>query len=252
MPDKGTIYALIFAGGIGKRMHDADIPKQFLEVDGKPIIIRTLEHFSQNRDIDEIVVVCIESWIEKLNAMLDTYGIRKVSAVIPGGESGFQSIHKGILEIAGKAADDDIILICDGVRPQLTQELISRCVAETVSSGSAVPITPSIDSILYSEDGSESSRNFDRKKIYTTQAPQGYRFKLIRDAHIQAADSGIEAISSADLLINMGIGVHTFPGIRENIKVTTPEDLDFLRAYYYYEHFRNFAREEMNVHGDGQ
>lgn len=110
---------------------------------------------------------------------------------------------------------------------------------------SAVPVTESIDSVLYSEDGEDCGKNFKRKNIYITQAPQGYTMKRILDAHEQAEAAGVESVSSADLLIELGQTVHIFKGIRENIKATTPEDMYSLRAEKYYEHFQQFAREEL-------
>lgn len=239
------VYSIIFAGGTGKRMHSEDIPKQFLTVDGKPIIIHTLEHFSDNDEINNIVVVCLASWIETLKKQISKFGIKKVSQILPGGETGFQSIHIGLEEISKSALDEDIVLICDGVRPILSDELINRCIEETRMYGTAVPVTPSIDSVLFSEDGKECNQRLERKKIFITQAPQGYKMKKIMAAHTAAEESGIEPISSADLLIELGETVHLIEGIRENIKVTTQEDLHSLRATEYYEHFLNFAKEEL-------
>lgn len=239
------ITALIFAGGVGARMKSQEIPKQFLEVEGKPIIIRTLEHFSNHGMVDNIVVVCLESWIEELKRGLEKYSIKKVVGIIPGGETGFQSIHNGLVRIAETSRDDDIVLICDGVRPMLSEELITTCITDTQTYGTAVPVTPSIDSVLYSDDGSTCSKNIERRKIYITQAPQGYRMKTIMDAHDEAMKKGIESVSSGDLMIELGREIHIFQGIRENIKVTTPEDLNSLRAMQYYEHFKNFSREEL-------
>lgn len=242
------ITALIFAGGTGQRMRSADIPKQFLKVGGKPIIIRTIEHFSLHDEVDNIVVVCLESWINELKADILKYDLRKIELIIPGGDTGYQSIHKGLLAVAEKAKDDDIVLICDGVRPMLTKELISQCISDTVKYGSAVPVTSSIDSVLESSDGKLCSKKHNRSNIFITQAPQGYTVKKIMDAHRRAEERGIESVSSADLMIELGEEIHIFQGIRENIKVTTKEDLNALRATHYYENFKSFAEEELN-HG---
>ncbi len=245
MIKKHNVYALIFAGGKGKRMKDSDIPKQFLEVDGKSIIIRTLEHFSNHDMVDEILVVCLESWIDTLRNQIDNYGIRKVADIISGGITGFQSIHMGLDRISKSADEEDIVLLCDGVRPILNEKLITDCIRLAEEYGTAVPVTPSIDSILYSTDGKNCSKNYDRKAIYITQAPQGFKLSVIIKAHEIAIERKMEALSSADLLVELGMDIHIYQGIRENIKVTTPEDLNSLRATYYYEHFKNFAKEEM-------
>lgn len=239
------VYSLIFAGGVGTRMKSQEIPKQFLEVDGKPIIIHTIEHFAEHSMVDYVVVVCLESWIDELKLSLERFNVKKVVSIIPGGKTGYQSIHNGLLRIAETAKEDDIVLICDGVRPMLSERLITTCIADTIKYGSAVPVTPSIDSVLYSDDGITCEKNYERKKIFITQAPQGYPLKYILDAHKEAEEKGIDAVSSADLLIELGRKVHIFTGIRENIKVTTIEDLNSLRATCYYEHFKNFSREEL-------
>lgn len=242
---KKMINVLIFAGGVGARMKSKEIPKQFLTVEGKPIIIHTLENFSNHSMVDNIVVVCLESWIDELKYQIEKYSVKKVVGIIPGGKTGFQSIHNGLERIAETSNDDDIVLICDGVRPMLSEELITTCIEDTKIYGTAVPVTPSIDSVLYSEDGVKCSKNMERKNIYITQAPQGYRMKIIMDAHAEAMEKGVESVSSGDLMIELGHEIHIFKGIRENIKVTTPEDMNILRATQYYEHFKNFSREEL-------
>ena len=239
--------ALIFAGGVGTTMHSKDVPKQFLKVDGVPIIIRTIAHFEKHERIEGIVVVCVESWIGELRYELEAYGMKKVMEILPGGQTGFQSIHIGLEYLAGMMSEEEVVLICDGVRPCLSPELITECIANTEAHGSAVPVTPSIDSVLYSTDGRSCGKNISRKKIFITQAPQGYLMKEIMSAHGEAIEKGMESVSSADLMIELGREIHLFPGIRENIKVTTAEDLNALRATQYYEHFKDFAREELNI-----
>lgn len=239
------VSAVIFAGGIGQRMKSKEIPKQFLEIEGKPIIIRTLEHFSKHPMVDNIVVVCIESWLDVLKVDLEKFNIDKVIATVPGGASGHESIHNGLLEVVKVAKEEDVVLICDGVRPMLTEELITQCIEDARKYETAVPVTPSIDSVLYSEDGENCSKNFRRKNIFITQAPQGYTLRKIMWAHDEAEKRQMDPISSADLLIELGENVHLIKGIRENIKVTTPEDLQSLRATHYYEHYMQFASEVL-------
>ena len=241
------VSALIFAGGAGERMNSRDIPKQFLKVDGVPIIIRTILYFENHIQVDKIVVVCLESWIGELQQELKEYEIKKIAKILPGGQTGFQSIHIGLEYLSGIMSEEDIVLICDGVRPCLTEELITECIENATIYGSAVPVTPSIDSVLYSDDGQLCDKNISRKKIFITQAPQGYLMKEIVSAHAEAKQKGIESISSADLMIELGREVRLFQGIRENIKVTTIEDLNALRATQYYEHFKDFAKEELNM-----
>ena len=242
------ITAMLFAGGVGRRMKEAEMPKQFLNVAGKPIIIRTIMHFENHPAVDDIVIACKEDWIDYLNDLIAKYDIKKVRAVIPGGETGYQSIHNGVLETAKVATNpDDIILICDGVRPMLSEELITNCIEATKKYGTAVPVTPSIDSLLYSEDGETCGKSYKRSSMYITQAPQGYTMEKILWAHSEAEKRGItNPVSSSELFIELGHDVHLFIGERTNIKVTTPEDMDFLRASFFYKHFKKFAQEEFD------
>ena len=205
------VTAMLFAGGIGARMKSSDLPKQFLEVGGKPIIVHTMEHFSRHP------------------------------------ETGFASIHNGVVATAAFSTEpEDIILICDGVRPMLSDRLITDCILETKKYKTAVPVTPSIDSLLYSPDGENCKKSYDRNTMYVTQAPQGYIMERILWAHDEAEKRGItNPISSSELFIELGESVHLFKGERFNIKVTTPEDLVTLRAQFYYENYKKFAKEEL-------
>ena len=240
------VSAMLFAGGSGSRMQSMDIPKQFLEVEGKSIIIRTIEHFEKHPDVDKIVIACKEDWIEELNRQIARYGIKKTVAVIKGGDTGYQSIHNGVLRVAEYSGPKDIILICDGVRPMLSEKLISDCISLTEQYQSAVPVTPSIDSLLYSEDGEECSKSYKRSSMFITQAPQGYTMERILWAHREAEKRNIRnPVSSSERVIELGESVHLYMGERNNIKVTTPEDLETLRAYFYYRHYKEFATEVM-------
>jgi len=240
------ISAVIFAGGVGKRMGSADIPKQFLEIEGKSIIIRTMEHFEKHAQVDKIVVACVEDWISELEKQIKYYGLKKVEAIVLGGESGFTSIHNGLVRVSEYSKGEDIVLICDGVRPVLTEMLITNCISKAMRYETAVPVTPSIDSLLFSEDGNVCQKNYQRNSMYITQAPQGYTLKKILWAHKEAEKRGIvNPISSCDLIIELGEPVHIYKGNRENVKVTTPEDLDTLRAHYYYQHYKLFAKEAL-------
>ena len=240
------VHVIIFAGGTGTRMSTSDIPKQFIKVDGKPIIIRTLKNFETHNQVDNVVIACLEDWIPYMNNLLRDYHMTKVTSVVPGGKTGYKSIHNGLLKLKDIAKPDDIILICDGVRPTVSPQLITSCIIETQKYGTAVPVVPSIDSILFSQDGITCKKSLPRNSMFITQAPQGYTFKKIYWAHQEAEKRSLEdPISSSELLISLDKEIHLFPGERENIKVTTPEDLETIRSYYYYDKYKQFAREKM-------
>lgn len=240
------ISAMLFAGGAGTRMQSQDIPKQFLEIEGKSIIIRTIEHFEHHPLVDKIVVACKDDWICELKKQICEWKISKVEAIIPGGNTGYESIHNGVMKVAEYSEPQDLILICDGVRPMLSEKLIDDCIKYTKKYQTAVPVTPSIDSLLYSEDGNACRKSYKRSCMYITQAPQGYTMERILWAHKEAELRGIEnPVSSSELFIELGEEVHLYLGERNNIKVTTPEDLETLRAYFYYQHYKTFAKEFM-------
>lgn len=245
------VHAMLFAGGTGTRMKSKNIPKQFIEVDGKPIIVRTLENFANHPMVDDIVISCIPSGIEHLESLIEQYRISKVKAIVPGGSSGYESIHNGVVKVAETANDTDIILICDGVRPVMSEQLITECIELAEKYETAVPVVKSIDSVLVSTDGKTCNQNMPREEMYITQAPQGYTMRKILWAHNEVEKRGIvNPTSSADLMIALGETIHIFLGERDNIKVTTPEDLYTLRSHYYYDHYRRFAKEELEYIGE--
>ncbi len=231
------VTAMLFAGGVGRRMKSDDLPKQFIEIGGKPIIVRTMEHFEKHPEVDRIVVACKEDWIDHLEALIKDYKITKVHSVVPGGATGYASIHNGVMETAKFMTDpDDIILICDGVRPMLTERLISDSIRYARECGTSVPVTPSIDSLLFSEDGKFCEKSYERSSMYITQAPQGYTMEKILWAHSEAERRGIlNPVSSSELFIELGEKVRLFEGERINIKVTTQEDLEILNAWCHHQ-----------------
>ncbi|MCR4710025.1 MAG: 2-C-methyl-D-erythritol 4-phosphate cytidylyltransferase [Clostridiales bacterium] len=217
--------ALIFAGGYGQRI-GSDIPKQFLKICGREIIIHTLELFELNDAIDEIYVVCIEDWIDHLKGLLEKYDIDKVSAVVPGGETGQDSIFIGLSEIA-KNEEDAIVLLHDGVRPLVTESTIKRAVESTEEFGSAVPVIKCFETPIISADGKTVGEMPDRRTMYLAQAPQGYHLKDIYGAHLKErqTDKPYEGVvDSCGLMFKHGYVSHMIEGDSGNIKVTTPTD----------------------------
>lgn len=223
--------ALIFAGGSGRRMNSRSKPKQFLELHGKEIIIYTLEHFDRHPEIDAIVVVCIEEWMDYLKMILKKNGIRKVKWIVPGGETGQDSIYNGLKTLHENCPEDSIVLIHDGVRPMINGELISeniRCVKEH---GSAVTVSAVSETVMLTDKDNQLYTSVERGRCRMAKAPQGYYLKDIYSAHKQAiADHIHDKIDSATMMSDYGYSLYTVECGAENIKITTPSDFYIFRA----------------------
>lgn len=225
--------AVIFAGGVGSRMHSKERPKQFLEMYNKPIIIHTLEYFQNHSMIDAIVVVCIESWIPYLNELLYKFRIEKVKAVVPGGETGQLSIFHGI-KAAKKIAENEkaIVLIHDGVRPLITEKLITDNIESVKMYGSAITTAKVKETILVVNEKDSSidcvpSRNNSR----VAKAPQSFWLDDILATHESALEKGETTwIDSCTMMQSYGFKMHLIDGPSQNIKITTPEDFYTMRA----------------------
>jgi 2-C-methyl-D-erythritol 4-phosphate cytidylyltransferase len=236
--------ALIFAGGAGRRMHSAGKPKQFLELHGKPIIIHTLEHFDRHPEIDAIAVVCIAGWIDYLKDLLIRFHIKKVRWIVPGGETSQESTRAGlgILE-ANCDPRDTIVLIHDGVRPLITEKLISDNIAAVKEYGNAITAAPAIETIITVDDNEDVTELIDRQSCRLARAPQSFYLSDIIAMHQKAmADNYDKMIDSASLMIHYGVKLHLVEGPAENIKITTPSDFYIFKAI-------QEARENMQILG---
>lgn len=225
--------ALIIAGGSGNRMGQ-DIPKQFMHVDGCPIIIHTMQCFQKHPDISAIAVVCLAGWETVLQSYANQFNIDKLKWIFPGGKSGMESIHNGIygLKKAG-CSDDDMVLIHDGVRPLLSQDIISSNIATCKTYGYAITGIKCKEAILESSDGFESKNSIPRDKLIRTQTPQTFLLGNIISVHEKAKEKGItDSVASCTLVaeLNEDIKMHIVPGAEKNIKITTVEDLEILKA----------------------
>ncbi len=224
--------ALIFAGGSGTRMNSRARPKQFLQFYGKELIIHTLENFQNHPEIDGIVVVCIADWIPYLEKLLEKYEIDKVRKVVPGGATGQESIFNGLCAIHEYAPDDSIILVHDGVRPFVNEQLISDCIKSVKEHGSAITVTPAIETIVTTDNGKITSIT-DRSKCYHAKAPQCFILGELLKAHNKARkDGNTNMIDSASLMKFYGHELYTVQGNFDNIKITTPADFYTFKALY--------------------
>lgn len=224
--------AVIFAGGTGQRMNSRSKPKQFLEVHGKPVLIYTLEQFENHREIDGIILVCLKSWISYAENLIRKFSITKVTKIVPGGESGQESIFHGVEAAKGLYSENSIVLIHDGVRPLIDGETISKCIQQVKESGSAITVSPAIETIFLKEEhGNQVGQIFKRSNCEMAKAPQCFRLNDIYQAHLKAIQEGKEDfIDSASLMQNYGMALFTVEGPAENIKITTPADFYIFRA----------------------
>lgn len=233
---------LIFAGGAGRRMNSRSKPKQFLKLYGKEIIIHTLENFQNHPEVDNIVVVCIKGWITYLQKLLAQYGMDKVRLIVAGGKTGQESIYNGLRALSDFAPEDSIVLVHDGVRPFVTDTLISDCIKSVKKNGSAITVTPAIETIV-ELDGKKIQTITDRSKCYLAKAPQCFYLGELLAAHEKAIkDGNTSMIDSASLMKHYGHSLYVVPGSADNIKITTPADFYTFRALY-------DARENQQIFG---
>lgn len=222
--------AVIFAAGVGKRMNTVSRPKQFLELNGKPVIIYTLEIFDNHPSIDGIVVVCVESWIPFLKKQLKKFEINKVVDVVPGGNTGQLSIYNGLVAAEKHYGGECNVLIHDGVRPLITEQTITDNIDMVNREGNCITCVPSIETfIVKQEDGTLNIP--PRKDSFIARAPQSFCLKDIIAAHRRALAEGCDNyIDSCTMMSHYGHTMHTVEGPMENIKITTPTDFFIFRA----------------------
>lgn len=224
-------FAVIFAGGIGSRMHTST-PKQFLDVLGKPVIIHTLEQFQKHPLIHAISLVCLKDRLQEMHALTEKYSLDKVKFIVPGASTGQQSIFNGLSALQEIASPDDIVLINDGVRPFVSQDIITKCIECTEKFGSAIVSAPVPDTIgLIAEDSPEIFEIPDRKQCHALKAPQGFRLGDIIGAHHKAMkENCYRFTNSAELFRNYGGKIYAIIDEGVNFKITSPIDLELMKA----------------------
>ncbi len=229
--------AIIFAGGNGVRM-GSGIPKQFLEINGKPIIVHTLQLFEYHDQVDKIYIAILPDYISYMRGLVKNYHLDKVAGVVDGGDTAQDSIYRALKKAASENPDSSVVLIHDGVRPFVTYETISDNIGSVREHGSAITCTSSFETILISEQGLTADTLPLRQASYVAQAPQSFYLKDILEAHecVRKQPSGYEnLIDSCTLMKSLGKEVHLVMGNRGNIKVTTPEDVYMFRALLNYQ-----------------
>lgn len=226
------VTALIFAGGTGRRMNSRSKPKQFLELHGKPIIIYTIEHFEYHEEVDQIVVVCLKDWMSELYGLLQRYGIKKIKKIVPGGETGHDSIYLGLSAMETLAEQEDIVLIHDGVRPLINAELISKNISMVEKYGNAITVEAVKETVVQSLDGKNISTIPVRKQMFIAKAPQSFRYGRIFSLYQRARAEGIKTIDSAHLCSLYDEPMRMLLSTPNNIKITDPADYYIYRALY--------------------
>lgn len=223
--------ALIFAGGTGTRMKNTSVPKQFLELYGKPIIVYTLEKFENHEEIDGIVIVCLEAWITRMWKYVRKFGITKVKAVVSGGGSGQESIRNGLVAATQYFPQDSLMLVHDGVRPLVAQETISRAIACANAHGNAITVVPATETIFLDSTDGMVGTILDRKQCQMARAPQCFLLMDLLGLHQKAELEGRnDFIDSASMARHYDVPLYTVEGTTENIKITTPVDFYIFRA----------------------
>ena len=223
--------ALIIAGGVGARMGQ-DIPKQFLNVYDKPIIIYTLEAFQKHPNVDEIEVVCLEGWHDILKAYCKQFGIDKLAGIVSGGKEGQDSIRNGLFDIKKRHSDEnDIVLIHDSIRPLVSPEIISDNIRVCREKGNAITVVPCTSAMLKTFDSISSTEQVSRDNLKCTQTPQTFFLNDICNAHLEALEKGItKSVASCTMYIELGRELFLAYGSEKNIKITTTEDIEIFMA----------------------
>ena len=230
MEDIMTI-ALLTAAGSGTRMGQ-DIPKQFMYVEDKPLIIHTMEAFQKHPSIDKIIVVTLPTWIEVLRAYAKQYSITKLEWIVPGGETSQESIMNGLLELKKYCLEDDIVMIHDGNRCNISSDIISDSLATYNSYGGAVAVIPCVEVVYYSDNSGESAqKTLPRENLYRTQTPHTYSLGKLLWAHDQAKKKNIvNTAATCELMTALGEVIHFSKGSEQNLKITTVDDLLIFKA----------------------
>jgi 2-C-methyl-D-erythritol 4-phosphate cytidylyltransferase len=227
--------AIIIAGGSGARMGQ-DIPKQFINVYDKPVLIYTLEGFQKHPQIDAIEVVCIEGWHDVVWAYAKQFNISKLKWIVSGGSTGQESIRNGVYNLEGKASDNDNIIIHDGIRPLIDDSVLSDVILKAHKYGNAVTSMPYNEQIfvISKDDETTTTQYIPRETLRRVSTPQGYQFRLLDDKYHEAFEKGIGIHGSSytnTMMVELGVRLHFAAGSDKNIKLTTKDDLEMFKGY---------------------
>ena len=225
--------AVIIAGGSGSRMGQ-DIPKQFINVYDKPVLIYTLEGFQKHPQIDAIEVVCIDGWHDILRAYSKQFNITKLKWIVSGGNTGQESIRNGVNNLKGKCDDDDIIIIHDGIRPLVDETVLTDVILKCNKYGNAVSSMPYNEQIFVVDDEKSTMKYIPRETLRRVSTPQAYKFGKLYDCYKKAFENKIGIYGSSytnTMMVELGERLYFAAGSDKNIKLTTKDDLDLFKSY---------------------
>ena len=220
-------YAIILSGGIGSRMKMDGFPKQYLEVNGKPILVYTLEIFQKNSNVDVIVVVAAKEWEEQIQQWAVDFGLTKVKLVAPCGASRQESIRNGLKAcITESVSDEDNVIIHDAVRPLLSDELISKCFRALSENEGCMPVIPVNDTVYQSRDGEYIESLLNRDTLFAGQAPEAFNLLKYYNVNKDLTESELEKIrGTSEIAYRNNMKIRLIPGEERNFKITTQVDL---------------------------
>ncbi|MDT2638329.1 IspD/TarI family cytidylyltransferase [Enterococcus dongliensis] len=227
------ITALIIAGGVGKRMGQ-DIPKQFITIEGKPIIIYTLESFEHHPLVDRVLVVCKSGWEDTLWGYIREYDLKKVQWIIPGGSKGQESINNGVQFLKEYSDEDDTIIIHDGIRPLVDEIVLSDVIVKCQEHGNGVTSLPYNEQIFLKDTEETTKQYIDRNTLRRVSTPQAYQFGKLSWAYDKAIKEDIGMTDSSytnTMMVELGETLYFAAGSDKNIKLTTQDDLELFKAY---------------------
>lgn len=225
--------AIIIAGGSGQRMGQ-DIPKQFINIYDKPVLIYTLESFQNHPQIDAIEVVCIDGWHDIVWAYARQFNITKLKWIVSGGETGQESIRNGVYHLEDKCGPDDTIIIHDGIRPLVDDEVLSDVIVKCQKYGNAVTSLPYNEQIFIVDDEISTVQYIPRETLRRVSTPQAYKYEKLNWAYHEAFEKGIGIQKSAytnTMMVELGERLYFAAGSDKNIKLTTKDDLEMFKAY---------------------
>ncbi len=234
------VRVVILAGGTGSRMK-TDLPKQFIEVDGVPVIVNTINNFQNNNRIDSITVVCLKDWSGYLQELIAKYRLDKVISIVAGGDTGHDSAKNGVMSLEKTMDEDDIVVIHDAARPLISQVIINDMLDTAIKYGNACTAIPIHDTIIVTDDQQSGNTQIERNKIMRVQTPQAYRFGLIKALYQRADEENKhDFIYANTMAITYGVRIYFSTGSDCNIKLTTKEDLAYYKA------MKQFSEEERS------